>query len=226
MPTRDLRSNDGSLDPLAPFMVLALMCNPRSEDKPDRDHMLSTIRADTGVGKPRVGTFTDEAFLVEVAKHASHAAICGFLLMTCIQRHELGEKSNLETAIELARSLPERWEVTYGSDTVDPDKPPHMPHSRRKAMDAFNHYLPVSHLWAAYVHGQQNDRPDIVPTSNETLPTFLAYGEAFANKAANVPFRSHNRRRLLPDNQRWHFTLPADSVKKVNFGALPFPHPT
>ncbi|MBT3703684.1 MAG: hypothetical protein HN725_08850 [Alphaproteobacteria bacterium] len=221
MPYRDLRTADGTLDPLAPFIVLALMCFPRTEDKQHREQMLSTIRLQTGVGKPRVRTITEDGFFREVDKHAAHAAISGSLLMTCIQHHKLGENHSLEVAIDLARTLPDRWEPVYGFETVEDDKPAHMPHSRRKMMDAFNQYLSVAHLWAAFLHGQQNERGDIAPYSNDLLPTFLAYGEAFAQMAFKVPFRSPNRRVLLPENQRWHFLLPDKLTQKIDIYAQP-----
>ena len=226
MPFRDLRADDGNLDPLAQFIVLALMCFPRQEDKKGRDRMLSTIRAQTGIGKPRSGLITNGDFFKEVDKHAAHAAISGHLLMTCIQHHDLGQDHTLEVAIDLAKKLPDRWKIAYGGDVVDPDKPTHMPHSRRKMMDAFNQYLSVAHLWAAFLYGIQNEREDIAPDINDTLPTFLAYGEEFAQKAAKVPFSSPNRRVLLPDDQRWHFHLPTDSIKTVQIQAIPLDSPT
>lgn len=221
MPVRDLRTDDGPLNPLAPFIVLGLMCYPRQEDQQYRARMLSTLRAQTGVGKPRVRKLTADQFFQKVGYHVPRAAVSGFLLMTCVQLHELGEDHSLEAAIALASPLPDRWANKLWPVYDKLDQLTHMPHSRRKMRDAFNRYLPVAHLWAAFLHGVQNERPNIAPTDNTTLPTFLAYGEAFAEKAGKVPFRSPNRRILVPNDLRWQFLLPDELIKKVRIGALP-----
>jgi hypothetical protein len=196
------------------------MCYPRSEDKFNRDQMLSTLRAQTGEGKARAAVISTEDFLRDVSYHAPRAGVCGHLLKTCINLYELGEDHCLEAAINLVKTLPDRW----AREGLNFDKYAwltHMPHSRRKIRDAFNRYLSASHLWATLIHGIQTERPDIAPDSNTTLPTFLAYSEAFSVKAARVPFRSHKRRILLPDDLRWHFHLPAELIRTVKIEAVP-----
>ena len=51
MPRFDLRQDDGTLHPLAPFKVLAVMCHPI--DRIRREKMLGTIEKETGVARPR-----------------------------------------------------------------------------------------------------------------------------------------------------------------------------
>lgn len=218
MPLRDLRLCNGRLNPLAPFIVLGTMCYPRKEDQQNRNRMLSTIRAQTGEGKPRAGIQTTPEFEQEVDYHARRAGIAGSLLMTCIQRHELGEDDSLDAAINSIKTLPDRW-VNLEGFAFDRDAyKSHTPHSRRKMVDAFNRYLPAAHLWASYLHGEQNERPDISPANNATLPLFLTYAEAFAEKAAKVPFRGSNHRVLLPVKLRWRFTVPEQLIREATIG--------
>jgi hypothetical protein len=50
MPLFDLRQDDGTLDPLAPFNVLAVMSHPN--DRIRREKMLGIVQQETGKGKP------------------------------------------------------------------------------------------------------------------------------------------------------------------------------
>jgi hypothetical protein len=57
MPRFDLRQNNGTLDPLASFKALAVMCHPHN--RVQREKMLGNIQLETGVGhlvadQPRV----------------------------------------------------------------------------------------------------------------------------------------------------------------------------
>ena len=102
----------------------------------------------------------------------------------------------------------------------------HMPHSRRKMLDAFRNYLPVAQLWAALLHGHQNARGDITPASLETLPTFLAYADEFLVMADRTPWAGRDRKVLLPGPTAWRFGLPARFKQSVFLRPLPgLPHP-
>ncbi|NQU71172.1 MAG: hypothetical protein HQ514_11520 [Rhodospirillales bacterium] len=221
MPIRDLRHLGDGLDPLAPFIVLSVMCYPRTEDRRDRERMLSTIRASTGVGKPRAAIMDNIEFMRELSRHAPRAGMAGGLFLTFLQLHARGEPCSLSAAIKRTRPLPDRWTEKLWP-VFEPDTAlTHMPHSRRKMLDAFNRYLPASHLWAALMFGFQNDRPDVFPDCIEHLPTFLAYAHAFAEMAERVPFDGRDRRVLLPRDIAWRFTLPDDLMQTVELEAQP-----
>jgi hypothetical protein len=101
----------------------------------------------------------------------------------------------------------------------------HMPHSRRKMLEAFHHYLPVAHLWAALLHGYQNERNDISPASPSTLPTFLAYADRFLQLAEQTHWAGLDRKVLLPGSLAWRFGLPARFEPNVSLDVLPIPTP-
>ena len=173
MPHRDLRHPELGFDPLAPFVVLAIMCHPNSADKLGRDRMLSTNRRGTGEGKVRTSVLEDAEFKTEVDFHARRRSLAGFVLLECLRQHAVDGRVNLEHTVELEMTLPDRWVNTWGFDSNPEAHKTHMPHSRRKVRDAFSHYLPASHLWAAFLHVIQNDRSDAFPDRNEHLPRFL-----------------------------------------------------
>ena len=78
----DLRQNDGTLDPLAPFKVLTVMCHPNNRIQ--REKMLGNIQKETGEGNPRRHPLTSEDFIDEVRRVDRRAAIGGGLLLTMI----------------------------------------------------------------------------------------------------------------------------------------------
>ena len=82
MPRFDLRQDDGTLDPLAPFKVLTVMCHP--QNRIQREKMLGNIQKETGEGKPRRHPLTSEEFISEVRRIDRRAAIAGGLLLTMI----------------------------------------------------------------------------------------------------------------------------------------------
>jgi hypothetical protein len=61
MPRFDLCQKDGTLDPLAPFKVLTVMCCPNNRIR--REKMLGTIQKETKEGKPRRRPLTSPEFL-------------------------------------------------------------------------------------------------------------------------------------------------------------------
>lgn len=179
MPFRDLRTFDNQIEPLAPFIVLAVMCHPQPDEGVERERMLSTLRLQTGRGKVRRAVLSNEEFRDGVSRHAARGGIAGSLLLTYLQLNELGARASLNASISIVSSYPPRW-----SDHLWPlwdakAVAMHMPHSRGRMLRAFRHYLPAAHLWAALLHGYQNERNDISPESLGTLPIFLAYADRF-----------------------------------------------
>lgn len=199
MPQRDLRAANGQLHPLSPFIVLATMCHPRPEHKKDRERMISTIKTQTGCGRARSGSLSDDELIQEVRFHSRRGSLAGQLLQTCIQNYRLGERPSLNAAISIIKSHPDRWSEKSWPTVEDDTHVTHTPHSPRKMMDAFKRFLPAAHLWAALDFGVQNDRPDVIPASNETLPEFLGYARSFAELGSTVPWQGRDRRFLLLD---------------------------
>ena len=101
----------------------------------------------------------------------------------------------------------------------------HMPHSRGKMLEAFRHYLSAAHLWAALLHGLQNERSDISPASLGTLPTFFAYSGKFLLLADQTYWAGSDRNALLPGPMAWRFGLPARFEPNVSLDVLPIPTP-
>jgi hypothetical protein len=61
VPLFDLRQDDGTVDPLAFFKVLTVMCHPNNLAR--REKMLGNIQKETGWGKPRRRLLTSEGFM-------------------------------------------------------------------------------------------------------------------------------------------------------------------
>jgi hypothetical protein len=226
MPFRDLRTGDNEIDPLGPFIVLAVMCYPQASERAERGRMVSTLRRHKGAGKVRYGVLSNEAFLDAVARHTARGGACGSLLLTYLQLSALGERTSLNRAIKIVSALPVRWTdhlwPVWDAKSVER----HMPHSRGRLLQAFRNYLPVAHLWAALLHGHQNDRVYITPASLEALPTFLAYADEFLVMADRTPWAGRDRKVLLPGPTAWRFGLPARFKQSVCLRALPgLPHP-
>ena len=83
MPLFNLRHDDGTLDPLAPFKVLTVMCHPNN--RIHREKMLGSIQQETGQGKPRRRPLTSEEFIDEVRRVGTRAGVAGGLLLTMVQ---------------------------------------------------------------------------------------------------------------------------------------------
>jgi hypothetical protein len=206
MPRFDLRQDDGTLDPLAPFKVLAVMCHPTNRIQ--REKMLGSIQKETGQGRPRRRPLTSQEFMAEVRRVDRRAAIAGSLLLTMIQLHCNGERASLNQAILLAAAFLPTWQQPQGpywSKTCHLD---HHPHSKAKMLEAYNRYRSVAHLWAAVLHGQQHNRQDIWPGSPNTLPTFVAYTEAILDLACRLPSLTRGRRFAMSRSEAWRFTIP------------------
>lgn len=225
MPFRDLRTSDNQIDPLAPFIVLAIMCHPQPGEPAQRERMLSTLRHQTGEGKVRGAVLSNETFLESVSRHAARGGIAGSLFLTYLQLSELGERASLNAAISIVRCHPPRWSDLLWPVWDAKAVHKHMPHSRRKMLEALHHYLPAAHLWAALLHGYQNERNDISPESLSTLPTFLAYADSFLQLAHQTPWAGLDRKVLLPGPMAWRFGLPARFAQSISLQAEPISTP-
>jgi hypothetical protein len=217
MPRFDLREDDGTLDPLAPFKVLTVMCHPN--DPIQREKMLGGIQKETEEGKPRRHSLKSEEFIDDVWRVDNRAAIGGGLLLTMIQLRSNGFRASLNQAISLVARLLPKWtqpEGPYWSNDCHVD---HHPRSRAKMLQAYDGYRSVAHLWAALIHGQQHDRQDIWPGSLQGLPNFVAYAEAILNLACRLPSFVHGQRFAMSPSTAWRFTIP--NLQRITLAALP-----
>jgi hypothetical protein len=96
----DLRLDEDTFDPLAPFKVLAVLCHPR--DRSARERMLAHVHAGTGVGRPRRRALDRDEFHSEVRQNALRAGVAGSLLLTRLQLHHLGNYSPLRDGVTQA----------------------------------------------------------------------------------------------------------------------------
>jgi hypothetical protein len=216
MPRFELRQ-DGTLDPLAPFKVLTVMCYPH--DRVQREKMLGNIQKETGEGKPRRHPLTSDVFFAAVRRVDKRAAIAGGLLLSMIQLHSNGFRASLNQAIPLVDTLLPRRAQPQGPYWSKEWQVDHYPHSRRKMLMAFDSFRSVNHLWAALLHGQQYGRQDVWPGSPETLPTFLAFAEAILDLACRLPSFGDGQRFLMNRLEAWHFTIP--HPQQITLTALP-----
>jgi hypothetical protein len=218
MPRFDLRQADGTLDPLAPFKVLAVMCHPNNRIQ--REKMLGNIEKKTGVARPRRQPMTADAFMQEVQRTSRRAAVAGGLLLTKLQLHQSGRRPSLNQAIPLVTALLPQWQQPqspYWSRTSHYD---HRPHSRTNVLRADIQFRTVAHFWGALLHSQQHDRQDIWPGTRETLPTFLAYAEAIRRLACALPSFAGNRRAVITRSEAWSFIVP-QGVAPASLSIMP-----
>ena len=219
MPTFDLRDQSGGLHPLAPFKVLAVMCHPT--DRKMRERMLAPVQRETAARRARGKGLSHDQILREVQLRGNRAVLAGGLLLTLLQLRENGFHHSLNRAIPLITPLLDRWEQPAAGAWSPDCHVAHRPHSRRKVLDAFNEFLCVAHCWAALIHGGQHQRPDIWPGSNETLPRFLAYTEAFALRGSRLKWPGQDRRHTLDRRKIWRFHVPEHLSETCDLQALP-----
>ena len=206
MPRFDLRQDDGTLHPLAPFKVLAVMCHP--SDRIRREKMLGTIETETGVARPRRQPVPAEAFMQEIRLASRRAGVAGSLLLTMLQLHHSGRRASLNQAIPLVKALLPKWQQPQSLDWSKICHFDHRPRSKTTMLQAYNEFRSVAHFWGALLHGQQHDRQDIWPGALETLPTFLAYAEAILGLACALPSFAGNRRFAANRSEAWSFIVP------------------
>ena len=217
MPRLSLTDASGELKPLAPFEVLAVMCHPT--DRKARRQMLALVEAQTGVGPAKRPRLSDDEFehQVEAAAHRG-GVIAGGLLLNMIQLHLQHPPATINRAMKMLHYLLPPWEQPTGSGW---EKGLIRTSTRRqRILDGFRDFLPVAHLWGARIYSGENGRSDIAPGSNQTLPTFIAYANAFAAMASRVPYRSPGRRLILPPNVVWRFVLREHLVNPPQLVAL------
>jgi hypothetical protein len=217
MPRFDLRKDDETLDPLAPFKVLAVMCHPN--DRFQREKMLGTIQKETEEGQPRRRPLTSEEFIHKVRRVDTRAAIADGLLLAMIQLNSNGYRPSLNQAIPLVAALLPKWEQPEGPYWSKDCHIGHHPHAKENLLGAFNEFRSVAHLWGALLHGQQHDRQDIWPGSPKTLPTFIAYAEAILDLACRLPSFARGQRFTLSRSKAWRFTIPI--IQRITLEALP-----
>ena len=125
MPTFDPRDQSGGLHALAPFKVLAVMCQPN--DRRMRERMLASIQRETGVGILRASGLSDDGFLREVQLRGNRAGLAGGLLLTLLQLQENGLRHSLNRVIPLITPLLERWEQPVAPVWTRDSQPMRMP---------------------------------------------------------------------------------------------------
>ena len=217
MPLLDLRQDDGTLDSLAPFKVLAVMCHPN--DRIRREKMLGTIQQETGEGKPRRRPLTSKEFFSEVQRVDTRAAVAGGLLLTMLQLQASDYEPSLNRAIPLVSALLPKWEQPLAPHWSKDCHVGHHPYRRENMLRAYNDFRNVSHLWAALIHGEQHGRRDIWPGSVTTLPTFIAHAEAILNLACRLPSFAPGQRFAIRRSQAWQFTIP--DLQRITLMVLP-----
>jgi hypothetical protein len=206
MPRFDLRLDDGTLDPLASFKVLAVICHPHNRIL--REKMLGIIQKESGVGQPRRRPLRPEEFMERVRRADRRAAVAGGLLLTMLQLHHNGYRASLNRAMPLVSTLLPTWKQPEGPYWSTSCHFEHWPHSKSNMLRAYNHFRSVAHFWAALLHGQQHDRQDIWPGSLQTLPTFLAYADVILDMACSMPSWARGRRFATSRSEAWTFTIP------------------
>ena len=205
MPRFDLRQDDGTLDPLAPFKVLTVMCHPNNRIQ--REKMLGTIERETGVARPRRQPVTDEAFMQEVRRTSRRAAVASSLLLTRLQLHHDGRCSSLNQAIPLATPFLPEWQQPQSPYWSEICHFEHRPRSKTTMLQAYNQFRTVAHF-SGCAPARPGAREDIWPGSPETLPTFLSYAEAILKLACALPSFANDRRPIHTRSEAWSFIVP------------------
>jgi len=206
MPRFDLRQDDGTLDPLASFKVLAVMCGPH--DRVLREKMLGSVQKESRVGQPRRRPATRQAFWDEIRRADRRAAVAGGLLLTILQLHSNGYRPSLNLAIPLVSALLPTWKQPEGPHWSKTCHFEHWPRAKDSMLRAYDEFRSVAHLWATLLYSEQWGRPDIWPGSLDTLPTFLAYAERILDMSCVVPSPSRDRRFAVTRSEVWSFTIP------------------
>jgi hypothetical protein len=217
MPLFDLRQNDGTLNPLAPFKVLAVMCHPNARIR--REKMLGTIQQEIGERRPRRRPLTSGEFFSEVQRIDTRAAVAGGLLLTMLQLQASNYEPSLNRAIPLVSALLPKWEQPLGPDWSKDCHVGHHPCSRENKLQAYNEFRNVSHLWAALIHGEQHGRQDVWPGSVTTLPTFIEHAEAILELACCIPSFVAGQRFAITRSEAWRFTIP--NLERITLRVLP-----
>jgi hypothetical protein len=219
MPRFDLRLNDDTLKPLAPFQVLAVICCPT--DRIRREKMMGDIQATSGMAVPRRRPFSSDEFRKEVRLSSLKAVVAGGLLLTRLQLQLNGYPFSFARAMPLVRALLPDWEQRYGGTWPKDASARQWPHSWRKMLAVYDEYRSVAHLWAALIYGGQHKREDIWPGSVGTVPILLSYAEALLEIASRLPNPRRDQRFALTHSEVWTFIIPQNLVVHRTLEALP-----
>lgn len=221
MPRMDLRHDDVTLNSVAPFKVLALMCHPNPWELVKRERMLGHIVATSGTGRPRRRPLTSEDFSAEVRISSLWGSVAGAMLLTLLQLHGNHLPASLNRAIPIVRSQLPKWTMRSGASWPNDSFARQWPRSSRKMLEAFSHYRAAAHLWAALIHGMQHNRTDIWPGSCQQLPIFLDYAECLLKMAAQQPAPYRRGKYLIGRNEAWTFRRPKGLIKERLLIAMP-----
>jgi hypothetical protein len=223
VPPIDLRdtSDPAKLDPLALFKMRSVMLFP--EAPLEREKFMAMIASETGVGKPRRSPFSPDEAVEKEKLQRRRGVEAGFLVLTCIQLHQNGLRPSFNNAVKILQHALPIWTSCDQMNYHKADHSRHLPRARRYLQSISTQYRRVAHLWAAYVHADQHKRRDILPESNETLPTFLGYAEAIAAMYRDLPIQRHDQRPLNRYAKRWRFKIPPDLVIRPSLRAEPLP---
>lgn len=232
MPRFNLRQDSETFVALAPYKVLAVMCHP--ENRSQRERMMGHVVMNSDVeGVARRRPLSHDEFFSEVHICSRKAVVAGGLLLTRLQLHLNGHPFSLNRAIPLVRALCPKWHQPCGDSWPRDSMSRLLPRSRRKMLDAYNHFLPVTHLWAALIHvGQQHDLHDIHVGQQHgphdiwrwvlhELPTFLAFADSILEMATTLPSPQRGPRFALTRSEVWTFVLPQRLILKKRLQALP-----
>jgi hypothetical protein len=197
MPILNLRTSNDTLIPLARFQVFGVMACPNDRQK--RLHLMNQLETETTGDEPAPPrpAITE---LLEAVKQAMWAGSeAGAILRNIIQLQRNGLKPSFNRAHAiLGRTLPEHVQLLGPEWHADRAAAARHPRHRNTVSKSFREYLSVSHLWAALVFAEETKRADIWPGSNETLPRFLGFADAFARAAADIRWYGKDRAAVLP----------------------------
>jgi hypothetical protein len=221
MPQFNLRQDPETLVELAPYKVLAVMCHPR--DLIQRERMMGHVLANSDVeGVARRRPLSYDEFNSEVRICSLKAVVAGGLLLTRLQLHLNGHPFSLNRVMPLIRALLPKWVQPWGGSWPRDSMSRQWPSSRRKMLDAYNHFHPVAHLWAALIHVDEQHHPhDILRWVLHELPTFLAFADSILEMATTLPSPQRGPRFALTRSEVWTFVLPQRLILKKRLQALP-----
>jgi hypothetical protein len=217
----DLRGSEDTLDPLARFKILVVMCEPN--DRVRREEMFATLQLESGDGTPRRKPLSRKAFLDRVNRRSKSGVVAGGLLLTQLQLAPNGYVPSLNRAMPLVAGLLPGWDPETGA--YWDAQLGHHPRSRKNMLRTSREFRSVAHLWAALLHGAENAQGDIwpgLPVSPEMFPRFLATAEAFLEMACHLPSPARGRRFAMEQAEAWTFTIPRRFVQHDELFAEPF----
>ncbi len=82
-------------------------------------------------------------------------------------------------------------------------------------MDAFHDYLPVAHLWAAFVVNIVEEPERFWQATESTLPTLIGVAKGLEDLAATIPWRGRDRQYLFERRRAWRFAFPGSEADRI-----------